>query len=84
MTTWRKLITRAMSPDESWDDVVSCTLSDEQLDIEFDNDFGITEGIPFTLWTKKRVYFPVGYDGLEWVGYVSRKPDGKPTSHIGA
>lgn len=83
MTTWRELITQAMSPDESWDDVVSCTASEEELDVEFDNDFGTTEGMPFTLWTKKRVYFPVGYDGAESVSYVSRNPDDKATWHIG-
>jgi hypothetical protein len=83
MTTWRKLITEAMVPDDSWENVVSCTLSDEELDVEFDDGYGGTRGVPFTLWTKKNVYFPIQYDGSEWVGSVSRKPDGKPTYHMG-
>jgi hypothetical protein len=29
------------------------------------------------------VYFPACYDGAEWVGSVSRNPDGKATRHQG-
>ena len=50
---------------------------------KFGNGFGAHEGIPFTMWTKKRVYFPVEYDGAEWVSSVSRNPDGEPTGHVG-
>ena len=42
-----------------------------------------SEGKPFTIWTANTVYFPVVYDGAEWVGSVSRNPDGKPTDHQG-
>jgi len=63
--------------------IVSCTLTDEQLDVEFDSSFGWVYGEPFTLWTEKRVYFPVCYDGAEWVGSVSRDPDGVSTDHMG-
>ena len=41
-------------------------------DIEFDDGYGMREGIPFVLWTEKWVYFPVCYDGGEWVGSVPR------------
>lgn len=30
---------------------------------------------------KKSVYFPLCYDGSEWVGRVTRNPDGKATDH---
>lgn len=81
---WRELITVALdSACESWDDVVECSLSEDELDTEFDEDFGLVEGKPFTLWTKNRVYFPVAYDGSEWVGSASRNPDKKHTEHIG-
>ena len=84
MTNWKALITFEMEmEDESWDDVVSCTLTEEGLYEAFDNGFGREEGKPFTLWTKKRVYFPVCYDGKEWVSSVSRNPDGIPTEHVG-
>lgn len=84
MDTWRELITEAMSAHgESFQNVVSCTLTEAQLDEEFDAGHGSTEGSPFTLWTANRVYFPICYDGAEWVGSVSRNPDGKPTDHVG-
>ena len=84
MATWRKLIKAKLSENkEFWKDVQETTLTLKELDVEFDDGFGGSEGKPFTLWTKNRVYFPVVYDGAEWVGSVSRHPDGKPTEHVG-
>lgn len=98
MATWRELIAAAMQKDDDededdyygckgsgdiWVDVVACTLTDAELDVEFDSGYGGTEGKPFTLWTKRYVYFPVCYDGAESVGFASRDPDGKPTEHWG-
>lgn len=84
MTTWRKSILDAMEANgESWGQVESCTLTDAELDVEFDSDYGGSNGKPFTLWTDNRVYFPVVYDGAEWVGSVPRNPDGTATEHQG-
>ncbi len=84
MTTWKKSITAALSDNkETWADVQSHTLTEEQLNAEFDDGYGGTEGAPFTLWTTNRVYFPICYDGAEWCGSVARNPDGKPTEHQG-
>ena len=85
MTTWRKLITSALDHNkESWDDVVSiCPEKEAWLDYLFDDDYGSIEGNSFTVWTKNNVYFPVCYDGSEWVGSVSRNPNGKSTVHMG-
>ena len=83
-TTWKKLIEEAMAfHAESMSDVVSCTLSQEEMNEEFYDGYGGSEGKPFTLWTKKRVYFPVVYDGAEWCESVSRDPNGAPTDHVG-
>jgi len=68
---------------ETWGDIEAITLTEAELDVEFDTGFGGAEGEPFTVWTKRRVYFPACYDGAEWVSSVSRYPDGKPTHHIG-
>lgn len=91
-TTWRKEILAAMSlreyewenegTGETWDDIISCTLTDAELDTEFDSSFGHTNGIPFTVWTKDYVYFPHEYDGAEDVAFVARNPNGKATNHI--
>lgn len=85
MTSWRKLITQALNHNkESWDDVeFMCPEKGKWLEYLFDDDFGSIEGTPFTVWTKNKVYFPVCYDGSEWVGSVSRNPENKPTNHLG-
>lgn len=84
MATWRQLIKDELKTrGDSWDNIVSMTLTEDDLDKEFNTCFGGIEGIPFTVWTKNRVYFPVVYDGAEWVESVSRNPDGLPTEHIG-
>ena len=87
MATWRKHIEEEMELfNDSLDNVVSCNVIKvkrskkiendlDWLDIEFDDGYGIIEGFPFLLWTEKRVYFPVYYDGSEWVGSVPRNPD---------
>jgi hypothetical protein len=83
-SNWREDITEVLRQNgETWDDVESHTLTAEQLDRRFDHGYGCVDGPPFTLWTKKRVYFPICYDGAEWVASVSRVVDGVPTEHVG-
>jgi hypothetical protein len=82
--TWRKMITEEMTKrGEAWGDLLSSTISHKELDITFDRGFGGHEGVPFTLWTHRRVYFPAVYDGAEWVESVSRFPNGIATNHVG-
>jgi len=82
--TWRDALTKALDfYGEDWADVIEHTMTERELDIKFENDFGWYSGIPFTLWTFTRVYFPWGYDGSEGVASVSRTPDGEPTNHVG-
>ena len=84
METWRKGLEEALTVNgEAWGDIEASTLTEEQLDEEFDDGFGGSEGCPFTVWTRKWVYFPCVYDGAEWVESVSRHPDGVPTEHVG-
>jgi len=84
MTTWKKEIEIAMTPHkEVWDDIVSSTFKDGEENVEFNDGYGGEQGIPFTVWTKKRVFFPATYDGTEWCSSVSRNPDGITTGHVG-
>ena len=84
ITSWRELIIEEMSKHgDSLLEFESSTFSDDGMDIEFDGGYGGVCGEPFTLWTKRRVYFPVKYDGAEWAGSASRNPDGEPTEHLG-
>ena len=85
VNTWRNLITDEMKErGESWEDVVACTLTDEELDAEFDDGLGLIEGKSFTLWTKKRVYFSLDYDCAEYCGSVQRYPWGEAIKPIGS
>lgn len=83
-TTWRRELQGVLKAnEETFEDVLSCTLTEEELDVSFNDGFGGSEGCPFTVWTENFVYFPAVYDGSEWVAWVHRNPDGHKTSHIG-
>lgn len=74
MDNWKTLIGDALQEHgESWADIEASTLTEAQLLQP------LTVDCPFTIWTAKRVYFPWEYDGDQWVGSVSRQPDGIPT-----
>jgi hypothetical protein len=84
MTNWKELIEGAFrDTNETWNDVVSNTMTDEQMSKPFDAGYGGHEGCAFTMWTKERVYFPLVYDGAEWVGSAPRNPNGIATEHQG-
>ena len=84
LTTWRKLIQAEMNDwkDDSFDNFVAIDIgyrrwfnhNAPELDEEFDDGYGSSEGRPFTMWTHEWVYFPVVYDGAEWVGRAPRSP----------
>ena len=84
MSTWKELLEETLKErGEELADLEANTLTDADMVKEFDSGFGGTEGVPFTAWSAKTVYFPICYDGAEWVGSVARHPDGKPTEHQG-
>lgn len=84
MSNWKEMIQAAMAErGETLADLEANTLTEADMNNEFDSGYGCTEGAPFTAWSAKTVYFPICYDGAEWVGSVSRHPDGKPTDHQG-
>jgi hypothetical protein len=71
--SWRSEITEALQwHGETWDDVESCTLNDAELDREFEY-----TREPFTLWSKRRVYFAACAEGLDWIESVPRHPCGE-------
>lgn len=74
-TTWRI--------DMDWSAIIACTLTDEELDVEFDDSYGISRGKAFTAWTEELVLFPAVYDGEEWVEAVPRNPSDLATQHVG-
>jgi hypothetical protein len=84
LKNWRELIQEEMEKqNETFDDVVHSTLSEDELSKLFSIGYGWINGTPFTLWTKNRVYFPAEYDGSEFVGSAPRNPCNEKTKHIG-
>lgn len=60
--------------DRPWNWVWTNDPTETWLDVEFDSGYGTEEGCAFTVWTHDWVYFPICYDGAEWVGSVPRHP----------
>jgi hypothetical protein len=58
---------------ENFEDLTT-TLNEKELNSKFDNSYGGTKGIAFTAWGPEYVYFPICYDGAEWVGFAPRNP----------
>lgn len=80
-TTWRKAFARARGGDDS--PVVHVAPNDAVLDIVFDGGWGGSQGPPVLIWTEERVYFPVVYDGAEWLESAPRDPTDEGQYHVG-
>ena len=87
--SWRELIqTRMRRHGESFANVVDCTLTEEELNVQFYNEEGPftimaqccddgtipTVGKEFTLWTLNRVYFAVHCCEFQYAASVPRNP----------
>ncbi len=79
MENWKKMIAEVAGDDK----IIACTLTEEELLQKFDAGFGGSEGKPFTAWSEKYVYFPIVYDGAEWVGKAPRNLCDEATKHQG-
>lgn len=85
MANWHELIEIAMKKNgDNWGDMSHCTLGTRQLLVEFDDDLGVPEGVAFTAWSVKWVYFPVVNGGAEWVDFVPRSLCDYAKIHVGA
>jgi hypothetical protein len=82
-TNWMEDLTKEAEKHGDTLDGMRCTLTEAELLERFDCGYGLSSGKPFTAWTDKRVYFPVVYDGAEWVGSVPRNPCDEATPHHG-
>lgn len=81
-TTWRKELADAMQ-DRDPGPVIAYAPDEAAFDVEFDAGYGGTNGPEMLAWTDQRVYFPVCYDGAEWVGSAPRNPQPEGQSHEG-
>ena len=80
-TNWRTMIANAMKGNGDGGPIVFCSLTEDELDKEFDSSYGVVEGQPFVAFTPTRVYFPLQYDGMERVGSAPRNPPAAPLEH---
>ena len=80
---WKEALQEAF--EENGDDFgkMITTLSPEELNAEFHGGYGGEEGAPFTAWGEEYVYFPICYDGAEWVGSAPRNPCDIAMKHQG-
>ena len=80
-TTWREAFEKARGEDSS--PVVAVAPDEATLDVEFDDGWGGSCGPQALIWTEERVYFPVVYDGSEWLGSAPRNPTTEGQAHVG-
>jgi hypothetical protein len=80
-TTWRNELEAARDVDQS--PIVAVAPDDAILDMQFDGSWGMSEGPAVLIWTEQRVYFPVVYDGAEYLGSAPRNPQPDGQSHVG-
>lgn len=83
MNNWRNMLKAEFEARGDDFAKMTTTLTEEQLNRVFDTGFGGSEGAPFTAWGEEYVYFPVVYDGAEWVGSAPRFICDEATEHVG-
>lgn len=82
MTTWRKELAEARGADQT--PVVAVAPDEATLDVEFDDGYGGSNGPAVLVWTETHVYFPVVYDGAEWLDSAPRNPTTEGQGHVGS
>jgi len=84
MTTWRKALEEEMRDLSDSGPVLAVAPDDAAFDVEFDDDYGSPRGPRVLAWTETRVYFPVCYDGAEWLSSAPRNPGDEGQGHVGS
>lgn len=82
-TTWEQALADAMERYGDAGPVLYYAPDIESFRVEFDPGYGGSEGPPVLAWTENRVYFPVTYDGAEWLGSAPRNPQFEGQGHVG-
>lgn len=83
MTTWREELEDARRSADDDSPVVALAPDEAAFDVEFNSGYGLSAGPAVLAWTEDRVYFPVVYDGAEWLGSAPRNPVGVGQFHVG-
>jgi hypothetical protein len=83
MTTWRQELEAEGEVTEDDSPIVAYAPDEAAFDVEFYSGYGGTNGPSVLAWSEKRVYFPVQYDGAEWLGSAPRNPVPEGQGHVG-
>lgn len=83
MTTWQEELEAAMEKVADPGPVLAYAPNEAAFAVQFDAGYGGAEGPPVLAWTERRAYFPVTYDGAEWVGSAPRSPVPDGQEHVG-
>lgn len=82
-TTWRSKLAEAMREAQDSGPIVAYAPDEASFDVAFDDGYGGAEGPHVLAWTENHVYFPVVYDGAEWIGSAPRSPTPAGQGHVG-
>jgi hypothetical protein len=80
--TWRALLTDALEDDPT-PTVLAYAPDEAAFDVPFYDGYGGSEGPEVLAWTETYVYFPVVYDGAEWIERAPRHPRPEGQAHVG-
>ena len=83
LDSWREMLAEAMEDNGDTGPVVLAPDDAAVWDRQFDSGYGGSQGEQVLAWTKERVYFPVVYDGAEWLGSAPRNPRSEGQEHVG-
>ena len=77
--TWNKLLEDAAEGDQ----IIAKAPDDPEIwDRPFDANSGRAEGAQVLAWSREFVYFPVAYDGMEWMDRAPRNPRPAGQPHV--
>jgi hypothetical protein len=82
-TTWRKELQQARASAGDQSEIVAVSPGETVLDVSFDDGYGGAEGPAVLIWSEERVYFPMTYDGSEWLDSAPRNPQPDGQAHVG-
>lgn len=84
-TTWGVELERARVEAGDTSPVIARAPQDDATwSTEFDSGYGLHRGLPVLAWSEERVYFPVVYDGAEWLDSAPRNPVAEGQEHVGS
>jgi len=82
--TWRRRLVEARATAQDETPVLAVAPDEATLDIEFTAGYGAEKGPAVLVWSERFVYFPVCYDGAQWLGSAPRDPVSQAQPHVGS